>query len=526
MRIQRDVGNLVFLAGLFVAGCGYNLRMAALPKPEVVQNAPEQMPVIPDPNPAVTTVPEGYRVEVVMKDLVYPTSVEFDDKQNMYIAESGYSYGDPSAPARVLRVSPDGTIGIAANWLMGPVTDLLWYKGLLYISHRGKVSVLDSDGGIRDLITGLPSLGDHHNNQMTAGPDGKIYFGQGTVTNSGVVGLDNFLYLWLPLYPHICDKPARDVTLNGTKFVTINPFIMGGGKGTAVVRTGAFSPFGEVSRKTVPGVTKANGTILRMDPDGSNLEVYAWGFRNPFGVMWGTDGQLYASEHGFDERGSRPIANDTDDLYIIKEGVWYGWPDYAGGIPVTDKRFKPKDRPQPEFLMEEHPPVEKPFMTFQPHIAVMKIGFDKGGRFGNSKHLFMAFFGDATPITGQQQMEHPGHKIVRINLQNQHTETFFANAEGKRTDLQANLITGELPPSIAGLRRPLDVVFSPDGQAMYVVDFGVMEALSTRVPFPKPFPGTGVIWRIVPEGATVAIPPAGLSALPGRSVAERQTDNR
>lgn len=30
---------------------------------------------------------------------------------------------------------------------------------------------------------------------------------------------------------------------------------------------------------------KASGTILRMNPDGSGLEVYAWGLRNPFGVM-------------------------------------------------------------------------------------------------------------------------------------------------------------------------------------------------------------------------------------------------
>ena len=52
-------------------------------------------------------------------------------------------------------------------------------------------------GGLRDLVTGLPSLGDHHNNQIAAGPDGKIYFGQGVATNSGVVGVDNFVFGWL-----------------------------------------------------------------------------------------------------------------------------------------------------------------------------------------------------------------------------------------------------------------------------------------------------------------------------------------
>jgi hypothetical protein len=41
-----------------------------------------------------------------------------------------------------------------------------------------------------------------------------------------------------------------------------------------------------------------------------------------------------------------------------------------------------------------------------------------------------------------------------------------------------------------------------------------MDILSTRIPFPRPFPATGVIWRIVPDGVTVDTPPIGLSVLP------------
>ena len=60
--------------------------------------------------------------------------------------------------------------------------------------------------------------------------------------------------------------------------------------------------------------------------------MYAWGLRNPFGVIWGPDGILYASEDGYDERGSRPIANAPDAIWQIKREAWYGFPDYAAGI--------------------------------------------------------------------------------------------------------------------------------------------------------------------------------------------------
>jgi hypothetical protein len=47
------------------------------------------------------------------------------------------------------------------------------------------------------------------------GPDGKLYWGQGSATNAGVVGADNFAYEWLPKFPGFCDVPAQDITQAG-----------------------------------------------------------------------------------------------------------------------------------------------------------------------------------------------------------------------------------------------------------------------------------------------------------------------
>lgn len=80
---------------------------------------------------------------------------------------------------------------------------------------------------VRDLVTGLPSSGDHDDNQLTAGRDGNIYFGQGTGTNSGVVGLDNvFPYLWLTFWPDVHDIPARDVRVSDQTFTTPDPLLV------------------------------------------------------------------------------------------------------------------------------------------------------------------------------------------------------------------------------------------------------------------------------------------------------------
>lgn len=69
--------------------------------------------------------------------------------------------------------------------------------------------------------------------------------------------------------------------------------------------TSGFAPFSE-NQEVIQGTTKANGTILRMNPDGSGREVYAWGLRNPYGVAWGPTVVSTLPKTAFDARGSRP----------------------------------------------------------------------------------------------------------------------------------------------------------------------------------------------------------------------------
>lgn len=68
-----------------------------------------------------------------------------------------------------------------------------------------------------------------------------------------------------------------------------------------------------------------NGKILRINDDGSGLEVYSYGHRNPQGLAWDSQGRLWASEHG-------PSGADTgwDEVNLIEAGNDYGWPEIKG----------------------------------------------------------------------------------------------------------------------------------------------------------------------------------------------------
>jgi hypothetical protein len=131
---------------------------------------------------------------------------------------------------------------------------------------------------------GLPSTGDHHNNQIAIGIDSKIYFGQGETTNSGVVGEDNVRLGWIKTAPQFHDIPAKNITLTGQNFVTVNPLTA---ESNDTATTGAFVPFGTPTKEgqIIKGDIKCN-VVLSANMDGTDLTLVGWGFRSVYGITF------------------------------------------------------------------------------------------------------------------------------------------------------------------------------------------------------------------------------------------------
>jgi glucose/arabinose dehydrogenase len=446
-------------------------------------NPPRQL------DPQDVALPAGYRIEVVATGLNLPTGVAFDDQGRPYVVEAGYSYGDVWTTPRLVRVEPDGQLTQIVAGQDPPWNGVTFHDGAFYVAaagHRdgGRIVRIGMDGATTTLVDSLPSLGDHHTNGPVTGPDGWLYFGQGTATNAGVVGLDNFDFGWVPRQPAFHDIPCRDVTLVGKNYTTRNPLTP---DDDDEVATGAYVPFGTPtnSGQTIRGRVPCGGAILRVRPSGGPMELVAWGFRNPFGLAWSQEGRLYVTENAYDVRGSRPVFGTGDVLWRVEPGTWYGWPDFHAGRPLTDADwYEPPGGAAPGFLLAEHPGVPpRPVAMLGVHSSSNGFDFARNPAFGHVGEAFIAQFGDMAPGVGKV-LAPVGYRVVRVDASSGVVHDFAVN-RGDKNGPASWLGTG-------GLERPVAVRFDPSGTALYVVDFGVM----TTGGDPHPRLGTGVLWRI------------------------------
>lgn len=428
------------------------------PDPDVVSRALVETPML-----AAEQVAGGFD---------FPTSAAVADDGTIYVAESGLPFGGAEPGGRIRRVEADGSSTLVLEGLRAPVNGLTAHDGGFYIAEGGfpgRISRWVPGGERVTVLDGLPGRGNYHTNMVAVGPDGWLYFSQGSMTNSGVVGLDAYDLAWLKQLPHPCDRPGFDIELTGEVFETADPF-----KPDNRALTGAFAGFGETQPRNakLAGQMPCTAAVMRCRSDGSELTLVAWGLRNAYGLTFLPDGRLVASDQSADDRGSRPIGNAPDLLYVVEAGGWYGWPDFIGGRPVTDPTFASHRGSQPQFILANHdklPPPRQPAAEFAVNAAATKLAvLPAGTRWAGQ--LVVAMFGDEKPMTAP-----PGPKVGRSLLR------------VDPSDWSQHLL-------MAGpFLRPIDVVTTPD-RNLLVVDFGHFEMkVLGRIEATR---GSGALWKI------------------------------
>ena len=183
----------------------------------------------------------------------------------------------------------------------------------------GKISRLRRPdlSGVEDVIVGLPrAYKDHLNFQLAFGPDGALYFGQGSNTSVGDVDV-KWGY-----------RPERMLT-------------------ASVLRYDERQNAQNNDRILIPPLnvkTEDGGTY---DPDAKDapLTLYATGVRSGFKLLFHRNGHLYTGVNGAaGNEGNVPASPDgkwpairdnkqtTDDLLLkIEKGAYYGHPNPVRG---------------------------------------------------------------------------------------------------------------------------------------------------------------------------------------------------
>lgn len=358
-------------------------------------------------------LPEGFQKQLYARlPLPEPTVITFGDDGVMYVL---------TLAGQILRVTDDNGDNVADTYDVIYADDgdqlfhavgMAFYDNKIYVSYSGKIGIMsDSDGDskldtVTPIVEGLPSW------QHTFHSNNGIAFGP-----------DDKLY----------------------------------------VGVGATTDHG-------PLHDPLEAAILRMNPDGSDLEVFAGGFRNPYDLVFSPDGKLFASDNSPDEPDLALQYLPPEEIDYVQQGKNYGFPTAYGNL-------------RPDNSTE--PPITEVFTSS----ASSGITYYAADMFPPAYHgIFLAEFGSGSAYAKAAAVK-TGEMVV-----------FVQPKEG-----EDDRLTGTWQP-FATFRRdlgsysPIDVTVGPDG-ALYLAEWQTWTVF--RITYDGPMPeATEVPAEKVPEVAT------------------------
>lgn len=187
-------------------------------------------------------------------------------------------------------------------------------------------------------------------------------------------------------------------------------------------------------------------TISRMDPDGSNREIYARGVRNSVGFTWHPD----TKEMWFTDNGRDMLGDDIPPCELNKVtevGQHFGYPFCHGGI-VKDSEFGDL-HPCSDFV--------SPALQLDAHVAPLGIKFYTGNMFP-SEYKGKAFIAEHGSWNRSKKV---GYRIMMVNIE---------DGEAVSTEPFIDGWLNEVEQKATG--RPVDILLLKDGSMLISDDYG------------------------------------------------------
>jgi glucose/arabinose dehydrogenase len=376
---------LILPLALTLAACGGDAGQASMP-PNVVQGTDGLGALLPPggarPQPEKLKLPPGFRASV------WAENVE---------------------GARTMTLAPDGTVFVG-TWPVGKVYAL---------PDR------DHDNHADEVITIASGMNVPNGVEFR---DGTLFVAE----LNRIVRFDNVLAAvkpgMAPLTPTVIFDELPSDPFHGWKYLRFGP------DGYLYFPVGVPCNICESP--------EPYGSILRMKPDGTGLEVFAQGIRNTVGFTWHPDtGALWFTDNGRDQLGDE---SPNDELNVApRAGLHFGNPYCLEGS-ILDPEFGTG-----KSCADYEPPAQK----LGPHVAPLGLRFYTGTTFPPEyrKQLFIAQHGswNRTPEAGQS-----GYRVM------------VAKVEGNAVTGYEVFAEGWLENGREAWGRPVDILELPDGSIL------------------------------------------------------------
>ena len=394
-------------------GRSHLIRPSDLPPPNFAEDTDNGPRLVPRPADAWPKAPVGFVVQLHADGLEDPRLIRTAPNGDLFVAES------KPGRIRVLRgVGPGGRAAQVSTFARG----LRKPFGIAFYPPSGEprwVYVGDTDAVVRfPYVSG---------DLVARGPRETV----------------------------VPDLPAGGLLRGGGHWTRDVAFSLDGK--TMFVSVGSHSNVDDTDGNAVEF---HRADVLRFDPDGRALGVYAWGIRNAVGIaVHPKSGVLWVSVNERDRLGDDLV---PDYITSVREGGFYGWPWYYIGAH-QDPRHAGK---HPELAAK----VIVPDVLLQPHDASLEMLFYEGVQFP------AAYRGDifAAEHGSWNRSVRSGYEVVRVPMHGRD------QAAGEYEDFLTGFVTDR--GDVWG--RPVGVAVAPDGSLLVSDD------------------GTGSIWRVSWIGGT------------------------